>query len=516
MSNQLNAKEKFSTTQLGSTLSGKDYSYRPKISVLSEMAAGERFADRGQFNRAISSFSHAIEKDPDCVQAHLYRACLRILVGDETRSVSELRAISHLRLSLLPFYRDLATLDPIQFPNFLPALEVLISRNKNCAWAHVLRSFSLRNLMRYEEAIGDMNRAILCEPKSAALWAIRSRVKLTNARNSYEGVSDIEEALRLEPKWGWLYCWQGEALRHQGEFQRALKSLNRGIQLAPRYRLAYAWRGAVQSGLFNYQEALKDLSYFLKRDAIFHSRHDPEHTAHQKSWAYNQKMLAHRGLGDIGAAIRNLNRAHALENRYHWVFNPERHKVAYEEAIESLNRALTSHRRSVWILAWRGKSYEEWGRLSLALEDYNTGLKSAPQNGWLWSWKGRLMCSLGKPEEALDCLNRGLRLRPDYPLAWGWRAALHSHFGDSKSAINDYTRAIELDYRAAWAYAGRGEVYGRKRAFGQSLLDLDRAIAIHPFYRDAYIVRSGIFKKLGRVQESLKDLRAVKECERKK
>src|SRR5260221_2210525 len=180
---------------------------RAKVAVMAAMAQGRRRVDAGDLRGAIRRFDRAAALDPSCAQAYLYRAGLKLLVGPLDGAIADFRAIAGLDHSFLPAYRDLTTLSAEEFPALMPAADAAVRRAPDCAWAWVVRAFSMRSLMRYEDALRDLDRAVSCDPRSAALWAMRSRVKLTNGRAAYEGVGDMEKAVALAPGWGWLHCW---------------------------------------------------------------------------------------------------------------------------------------------------------------------------------------------------------------------------------------------------------------------------------------------------------------------
>lgn len=479
--------------------------YRPKVSVMAAMARGRKFVDRGDLKGAIRCFERATELDPLCAQAFLYRAGLKLLAGDQTGALDDFRAIAKIDLAHLPAYRDLTTLSAEEFPGLIAATEKLLRRDPRCAWAHVFRAFSLRSLMRYEEAIGDLDRAIVCEPDCAALWAMRSRVKLTNRQSDYDGVRDMEHAVKLAPSWGWLHCWLGEALRHKGEFRRALRAFDRGLKLDPGYRRGFAWRGGTRIALGQFRDAIKDLSASLAWDPIY--SYDFEHTADQKSWAYNQRMLAYRALGNIPRALRDLNRAHALGPRYAWVFNPSRDPGVYEAGIRDLSR----WPRLVWARAWKGWTYHQAGCFEEALENLSQALRLNPGLAWVWAWKGKVLLSLNQIESALRCLDRALTLDPAYAPAWGWRGDAHRLLGNHQRAVSNFTRAIALDHRAAWAFAARGECRQKMGRLEDSLADLNRADAICPDYAEALAWRSETRRLAGDFKGALADAnRALK------
>lgn len=464
---------------------------------MAAMAAGRRRVDAGDLKGAIKRFDRAVAIDADCAQAYLYRAGLKLLVSDPQGALADFRAIETLDHSFLPAYRDLTTLSAEEFPALIPAADAAVRREPRSPWAWVFRAFSLRSLMRYDEAVADLDRAVALAPKSAALWAMRSRVKLTNRQDFYDGVRDMRKAVALAPDWGWLNCWLGEALRHQGAYKLALRSLDKGLSLEPSYLRGWAWRGGVKVALGDFRGARRDLDRSLAFDPIY--SYDFEYTHDQKSWAYNQRQLAGRGLGDVKRALRDLNAAHRHGPRYAWCYNPSQDPRVYDAAIAELD----SLPRDPWARAWKGWTLHQAGRDEEALEALE-GAASA----WALAWRGKVLSALGRPKEAVRALSAGLRRDKTYAPAWGWRGEARRLNGDLAGAVSDFTAAVRLDHRAAWALAGRGEA---KRELGDlkgSLADLDRALGILPAYPQALAWRAETRRRLADLPGAVADAEA--------
>lgn len=456
---------------------------RGKVGAMAAMAGGRKRVDAGDLRGAIRRFDRAVAIDPSCAQAVLYRAGLKLLVGDLDGAVADFRAISTLDHSYLPAYRDLTTLSAEEFPALIPAAEAALRRAPDSAWAWVFRAFSLRSLMRYEEAVADLDRAVACEPASAAVWAMRSRVKLTNGRKFYDGVRDMEKAVALAPRWGWLQCWLGEALRHQGRHRLALRSHDRGLALEPGYLRGWAWRGGAKVALGDWRGARRDLFRSLARNPIY--SYDFEYTYDQKSWAYNQLQLASRGLGEIRRALRELNEAHRYGPRYAWCFNPRGEPRVYAAAVAELDAYLRKAPRDAWAHAWKGWTLHQSGERELALAALMRARKLSPRNAWAAAWQGKALLDLGRPAPAARALTEALGRDPAYAPAWGWRGEARRALGDPRGAVADFKRAVRLDHRAAWALAGMGEALRHMGNLSGSRAALDRALGIHPEYPQA-------------------------------
>jgi tetratricopeptide (TPR) repeat protein len=470
---------------------------------MAAMAAGRKRVDAGDLRGAIRRFDEAARIDRTCAQAVLYRAGLKLLSGDLDGAVADFRLISTLDHSYLPAYRDLTTLSAEEFPALILAAQAAVRRAPDSAWAWVFRAFSLRSLMLYDEAVSDLDRAVACEPRSAAVWAMRSRVKLTNRQAFYDGVRDMEKAVALAPDWGWLNCWLGEALRHQGAFARALKAHDKGLALEPGYLRGWAWRGGVKVALGDWRGARRDLTRSLAWDPIY--SYDFEYTYDQKSWAYNQLQLASRGLGETRRALRELNEAHRFGPRYAWCFNPKGEPSAYRAAVAELEAYSRRAPRDGWAFAWRGWTLHQAGDDEAALASLRRARALSPRSAWPAAWEGKILSALGRPEEAARALSAALTRDPSYAPAWGWRGEARRRLGKLRGAAADFKKAVRLDHRAAWALAGLGEA---KRGLGDlpgSLAALDRALGILPDYPEALGFRAETRRLAGDFAGALAD-----------
>lgn len=476
---------------------------RGKVGAMAAMSVGRKRVDAGDLRGAIRLFDRALAIDPTCAQAVLYRAGLKLLVGDLDGAVSDFRAISTLDHSYLPAYRDLTTLSAEEFPALTPAAEAAVRRAPDSAWAWVFHAFSLRSLMLYDEAVSDLDRAVACEPRSAAVWAIRSRVKLTNRQEFYDGVRDMEKAVALAPKWGWLQCWLGEALRHQGRFKRALKCHDKGIRLEPGYLRGWAWRGGTKVALGDWRGARRDLERSLAWDPIY--SYDFEYTYDQKSWAYNQLQLAARGLGEIRRALRDLNEAHRYGPRYAWCFNPGNKPSVFSAAVAELDSYIKKSPRDAWAHAWRGWTLHQAGDHDGALAALTRARKLSPRSAWPAAWQGKVLSALDRPEEAVRALSAALKRDPAYAPGWGWRGEARRRLGDLRGAVADFKAAVRLDHRAAWALAGLGEARRGLGDLAGALAALDRALGILPDYPEALGWRAETYRLMGEWKQALAD-----------
>mgnify|MGYP001613019454 CR=1 FL=1 len=192
-----------------------------QLKGLPALVAARRALARGAKRDALRALARCLRADPACLPALLLRAALG--------ARGDLEAADLLPPSAVVAYGDLA-LPPLPGP----------AARSDAAWAKALEAFALRASSRMDEAAVAMNEA-LRRRRLPGLLALRARLDLSGPRASYKGSKDLREACRLAPGEGWLHCWLGEALRHEGDPAGALAALDAGLRLEPGYRPARAW-----------------------------------------------------------------------------------------------------------------------------------------------------------------------------------------------------------------------------------------------------------------------------------
>jgi tetratricopeptide (TPR) repeat protein len=136
----------------------------------------------------------------------------------------------------------------------------------------------------------------------------------------------------------WLaYYNRAHAYTSLGDYQRALKDLDKAIQYKPKYAQAYYVRAINYIGLGDYQQALKDLDTTIKFDpqstqtyhirANVYAKMENHHEAlrdldkvieidHNNFTAYNDRGLSYFALGKLKEAIADYSKAITLNPGY--------------------------------------------------------------------------------------------------------------------------------------------------------------------------------------------------------
>ncbi|MDX6770839.1 MAG: hypothetical protein SF051_14995 [Elusimicrobiota bacterium] len=445
-----------------------------QLKGLAALVAARRALARGARRDARRALDRCLRADPACLPALLLRAA----AGPRERALADLEAADRLPPSAVVAYGDLA-LPPL--PGLTAKCRALADETAS-AWAKVILSFALRSESKMDEAAQAMDGA-LARRRSPELLAIKARLDLSGPRASYKGSKLLREAARMAPDEGWLRCWLGEALRHEGDPAGALAALDEGLRLAPDYRPARAWRAALLIALGRPKRALADLGLAL-RPSRASGALDPEQAADARAWALHQRSLARRALGDLDGALADLGAAHALGPRYAWC-RPDAKPAERAAALVLLDRRLLAAPGDARAWAWRGHALLHADREPEALECLDRAAALAPRAAWVLALRGLVLLRLGRLAEAESALSLSLRRDGRSADAYGWRGETRLAAGWPRDAEKDFTAAARLDFRSAWARRGRALARAAQGRTAAALEDLRAALAIHPEYEEA-------------------------------
>jgi len=266
------------------------------------------------------------------------------------------------------------------------------------------------------------------------------------AKGDYDrAMADLDEAIRLDPKYANAYNNRGVVHGSKGDDDRAIADYDRAIRLDPKYATAYNNRGFAYAGTGDYDRAMADLD-----DAI---RLDPK-----LANAYNNRGIAHGSKGDYERAIADYDQAVRLDPKY---------AMAYGN---------------------RGFAYAGKGDYDRAIADLDLAIRLAPKVANCYDYRGWAYYKKGDIGRAVADVNEAVRLNPKYASARERRGYILLASGDAKSALDDFNEALRLKAQSIGALSGRGQVYEQQGLRSLALADYKKAIelkAVFPGDTDA-------------------------------
>jgi len=166
----------------------------------------------------------------------------------------------------------------------------------------------------------------------------------------------------------WLaYYNRAHAYSSQGDYQQALKDIDRAITYNPKYAQAYYIRGIDYIGLGDYQQALKDLDKAIECNPQF-----------AQAYYYSANVY-----------IR-------LEN--------------YQKALKDLDKVIEIDPNNFTAYNDRGLSYYTLGKFKEAITDYSQAITLNPGNSTYYYNRGMVYFKIGKNTEAVRDFQKAARL----------------------------------------------------------------------------------------------------------
>lgn len=350
-------------------------------------------------------------------------------------------------------------------------LDALVAARPDWAWALLVRSELARVDIVYDRALKDLDRAELLEPENAWVHAFRARVLFQKCPGP-AAIAAMNRAVSLAPKAGWLRAWRADSRRKLGDLKGAAADLAAAVKLEPGYDRIYLWQGKVLRAQGKPREAERALTRGLKVCPHFEK-------------AFAERARARLELGEVDAALQDLEAAVRINHRHNSFFNwtapivpldEERHRT-----LTALSRHAEKNPRSARAWAWLGEALTQAGLFAEGLIALDQAAALDPKRPWLHTWRGEALLRLGRQPDAELELDRALRADPRDGRALAFRGRARFLAGKAADAVEDLEKAVAdsmVEY--SWAYHWRAEA---KRAAGDlsgARLDAETASALEP------------------------------------
>ncbi len=200
----------------------------------------------------------------------------------------------------------------------------------------------------------------------AHLFFIRSGL-WTTKRDLDPALKDLNETIRLDPKFAFAYGTRGYIWLMKGEDDRAIADFNEGIRLDPTIARFYLHRAEVLMRKDEFDRALADFTEVIRLDTEKRFREEPYY---KRAVAWAIKGETERAVADFSEAIR-INPSHARSlNLLAWYL-----AVARNDKIRDGKRAIALATRACELTSWKeprfldtlAATYAEGGQFAEAI-----------------------------------------------------------------------------------------------------------------------------------------------------
>jgi len=207
-----------------------------------------------------------------------------------------------------------------------------------------------------------------------------------------------------------------------------------------------------------------------------------------------------------------------------------------EMSIEKLTELIDKDSNNAQLYIKRGNAYFEKNEFFDAVEDFTLAIELDAGADEAYFGRGLALARQGLIDDGIADLSKFISRNPQSSLAYTKRGVRYMWKQDFANAEKDLSKAVKLDPGNAEAHDDLGVIYARRHEYqtaiehfsatikldssyqkgyhnlamaqylsGQdlnALVNVNKAIALNPNHKDAVLLKSEIFKALGRIEEA--------------
>lgn len=298
--------------------------------------------DFDSYDKAVESYTKAIEIEPRNVLAYLRRAQVYNSLEENEKAIADLnKSIAIDPEQVYPYYeRGLVKFGSTKYTyeqaiedwSKAIALKTQQEQNKSQLRRKTIYEFDNSLLEWYHQELISLNSF----PDLHNLYELRARAYL-ELKQYDKAVADANEAVSLQPEDASKYHFRAYVYREAKQYDRAVANSNRAIELLPEYTHAYKGRAHTYTKLKQYDLAIADYTKALS------------HYSEYSSFGSN-----------------NSDYATAYVSRA----NVYRELKQYDNAIADYDNALKVYSEFAYAYHNRGDFYQELGNIDQAKQDW--------------------------------------------------------------------------------------------------------------------------------------------------
>jgi tetratricopeptide (TPR) repeat protein len=352
---------------------------------------GLYYADKGDYESAITSYNTAIELNPEDVYSYNNRGLVYIDLGNYDKAIVD--------------FNKAIDLDP------------------NYDKAYFNRALAYEELRRVNEARQDFEKAIeLTTDPTIRAYAEKELIKLKTIDNSIDNDSVS-------------HYNSGEKYYEGGNFDQAIVEFTKTIELNPNYIDAYQYRAIAYVQLREYDLALADLDKAISLNP-------------DDAYLFHVRGVFYKEIGDFDRALADQNKAIDLDPQYVDAYLERGisygSKGDYDNALADFNKAIELDPSYALPYNSRGYTYFLLSDYESALVDFNKAIKFDPNIIEAYQNRGALYGITGDHNRAVADFNKVIELNPNDALAYFNRGLSYKFLGEISDAIKDFEHVLEI------------------------------------------------------------------------
>jgi tetratricopeptide (TPR) repeat protein len=227
---------------------------------------GEKFFDNKEYDKAINSYTQAIQLEPEFGQAYNNRGLAHHVLGNYDDALTDFNVAIKILPNSAEVYsnRGLAYLYKGDYEKAILDFEQSIQLRPNFSNAFYNRGLAYFNTGNYDQAVADFTNAIKLTPNlgSSINQGNENGDDATNSRvvNNLKAIQFGENDVAM------AYTNRGCAYLYKGDFDKAILDIDKAVELQPDLSLAYYDRAGVYYSMGLYDKAIADYKKVVELD----------------------------------------------------------------------------------------------------------------------------------------------------------------------------------------------------------------------------------------------------------
>ncbi|CAD8081928.1 unnamed protein product [Paramecium primaurelia] len=299
------------------------------------------------------------------------------------------------------------------------------------------KGMNLFFISNYEEAVQSFNKATDIDKNHAEAYFQKGEIFRNFLKDPKAAVNELDEAIRINPKYVEAYDCRGYALMDLHKYEDAVESFDKIIRINqennriwPKSILeqlnfcdGYEGKALALTKLGRWEEVLEIYNHLIKQKPNY------EHHHHNKAKA----LLS---LNRIEEALDSINKALIIQpDNPLFLFTKgqavalSRNRKATEEFFNQSLQQKSKFFGSAYTYFQQGLAMNILGDKVEAIRNFDLAIQNSPDYYQAYHRKGLILISLGEKMKALDCFNKAIKINPDYIEAYYAKGLVLSELG---------------------------------------------------------------------------------------
>ena len=315
--------------------------------------------------------------------------------------------------------------------------------------------------------------------------------------NWEEALKNMNKAIELDAYNSSYYYQRGNLKFNLEDLQGALADINKALELNPNIAKYYMARGAVKAMYNNFMGAFEDINKAIELDE-------------NNSSYYISRASIKIVLRSYNSALSDYNKAIKLnpENASYYVLRAgfKYHFGDYEGTLKDYNNAIRLDPENPEYYILRAPIRQGFGDIDGCLADYDKAIELDPEEDSFYNIRAIFKESMEDYEGAIEDFNMAISLNPENPDYYYSRALAISDRDGEDASLDDYDRAIALDPVNPAYYHGRGLAFQDKGEYDAAMEDFNNAIALDENEAEFYFTRALLNTEYEFYEDALPDM----------